>query len=68
MGWFYGFKLHLISNDEGELLACHLTPGNIDDREPVCLLSASWWVSSLVIEAIFLSPCTMSFWDKDLSC
>jgi len=25
MGWFYGFKLHLIVNDLGELLAVHLT-------------------------------------------
>jgi hypothetical protein len=35
MGWFYGFKLHLAVNDRGELLACCLTPGNIDDRTPV---------------------------------
>ena len=35
MGWFYGFKLHLVANDQGELLACQLTPGNIDDRQPV---------------------------------
>src|SRR5262249_13782842 len=35
MGWFYGFKLHLIVNDEGELLAFRLTPGNVDDRAPV---------------------------------
>jgi hypothetical protein len=35
MGWFYGFKLHLIGNDEGELLAGCLTPGHIDDRRPV---------------------------------
>ena len=35
MGWFYGFKLHLIVNDRGELLACQLTPGNVDDRQPV---------------------------------
>lgn len=35
MGWFYGFKLHLIVNDCGELLACQITPGNIDDRKPV---------------------------------
>jgi hypothetical protein len=33
-GWFYGFKLHFIVNDEGELLAFHFTPGNVDDREP----------------------------------
>jgi hypothetical protein len=26
MGWFYGFKLHLVVNDQGELLACQLTP------------------------------------------
>jgi len=35
MGWFYGFKLHLIVNDQGELLAFHFTPGNTDDREPL---------------------------------
>ena len=35
MGWFYGFKLHLAVNDRGELLACCLTPGNVDDRVPV---------------------------------
>lgn len=35
MGWFYGFKLHLVANDCGELLACQLTPGNLDDRKPV---------------------------------
>lgn len=35
MGWFFGFKLHLIVNDRGELLAVRLTPGNTDDRRPV---------------------------------
>ena len=35
MGWFYGFKLHLIVNDQGELPAVQHTPGNIDDRRPV---------------------------------
>ena len=38
MGWFYGFKLHLVINDCGELLACQITPGNIDDRQPVLAL------------------------------
>lgn len=33
--WFYGFKLHLVVNEAGELLACCLTPGNVDDRKPV---------------------------------
>mgnify|MGYP000011694123 CR=1 FL=1 len=35
VGWFYGFKLHLVVNDCGELLAIQLTPGNVDDRTPV---------------------------------
>lgn len=35
VGWFFGFKLHLIVNDRGELLSFVLTPGNTDDRKPV---------------------------------
>ena len=35
LGWFYGFKLHLIVNEVGEVLAFTLTPGNVDDRKPV---------------------------------
>lgn len=34
-GWKYGFKLHLIINERGELLAFKLTPANTDDRKPV---------------------------------
>jgi hypothetical protein len=37
MGWFYGFKLHLICNDKGELLSFCLTPANVDDRDPKTL-------------------------------
>lgn len=34
-GWFWGFKLHLICNHCGKLVACRITPGNVDDREPL---------------------------------
>ena len=30
-GWFYGFKLHLIINDVGEILSFLITPGNVAD-------------------------------------
>jgi hypothetical protein len=33
MGWFYGFKLHLVVNDKGELLNFCITPANTDDRD-----------------------------------
>lgn len=32
MGWFFGFKLHLIINDKGEILSFYLSKGNVDDR------------------------------------
>ena len=32
MGWFYGFKLHMIINHKGEIVAVKVTPGNVDDR------------------------------------
>lgn len=40
LGWCYGFKLHLLINDIGELLACRLTVANVDDRVPVPALVA----------------------------
>ena len=38
MGGFYGFKLHFIVNDAGELLSFLFTPANTDDRQPVMKL------------------------------
>jgi hypothetical protein len=41
LGWGYGFKLHLLINEVGELLACRLTVANVDDRIPVPALVAN---------------------------
>ena len=35
MGWFFGFKLHMIINDVGQIMAIKITKGNVDDRTPV---------------------------------
>ena len=60
--WFYGFKLHLVTNDCGELLALRLTPGNTDDRRPVPelvkglfgkLFGDKGYVSQPLFEALF---------------
>jgi Transposase DDE domain len=37
MGWFFGFKLHLVFNNDNEIVALKLTPGN--DTTPVPALS-----------------------------
>ena len=33
MGWFYGFKLHLVINDQGEILSYYLSKANVGDRK-----------------------------------
>ena len=33
MGWFYGFKLHIICNERGEIVNFQVTKGNVDDRQ-----------------------------------
>lgn len=43
MGWFHGFKLHIVINDKGEILSFCITQANVDgcwavskhDREPL---------------------------------
>ncbi len=35
MGYFFGFKLHIVINDKGELLNFVISPSNIDDRKPL---------------------------------
>lgn len=38
-GWFYGFKLHLVVNDQGELLRFQLTAGNVSDLSILPMLA-----------------------------
>jgi len=35
IGWFFGFKLHIVINDKGEILDFLFTQANVDDREPL---------------------------------
>ena len=35
MGWFFGFKLHMVINNKGEVMAIKVTAGNVDDRSPL---------------------------------
>lgn len=62
MGWFFGFKLHIVVSDTGELLAFKLTPANTDDRVPVVDLSEGLvgklfgdkgYISKIIFETLF---------------
>lgn len=35
MGWFYGFKLHLVTNEIGQIIDFVITTANVDDRDPL---------------------------------
>ena len=35
MRWIYGFKLHIVINDKGEILNFTITLVNVYDREPL---------------------------------
>lgn len=35
MGWFFGFKVHIIINNLGEIMNFTITAANVDDRKPV---------------------------------
>jgi hypothetical protein len=39
MGWFYGFKLHLVSNLKGRIIDKKLTTANVYDTKPALELS-----------------------------
>lgn len=43
VGWFYGFKLHLVINHLGEILGMRLTPGNTYERQPVPQMVKAMW-------------------------
>jgi hypothetical protein len=68
MGWFYGFKLHLVINESGELLACQITPGNVNDRQPVPTLCRRLF-GKLIADpvAIFRSLCLNNSWIPSVS-
>ena len=55
MGWFYGFKLHLLINEIGELLGFQVTPGNTDDRRPLWELSSEGMFGSLYGDRGYIS-------------
>ena len=66
MDWFYGFKLHLIINDMGEIIQWQLTPGNVDNRAPLKdseftekLFADRGYISQDLLEKLFVDDIHM---------
>ena len=65
MGWFFGFKLHIIVNDKGEIINFAFTEANVDDRQPLIsakLLKEIWgklfgdrgYISQTLFQTLFV--------------
>ncbi len=61
--WFYGFKLHLVVNDEGDLLNIHVTPGNTHDRQPVPELLQSLFGKVFADRSYISKPLTQELFE-----
>ncbi len=59
MGWFYGFKLHLIINDKGEILSFCLTSGNVDDRNEAVMDSLTKEIFGKLFEKLLKRDITL---------
>jgi hypothetical protein len=66
VGWFFGFKLHLVVNEEGELLAFCLTPGNTDDRTPLPQLVRTLWGKLFADRGYISQPLVEQLFEQDL--
>ena len=51
MGWFYGFKLHILIDEGGNILGVTITPGNVDERTQVKKLVGNIMNSLLIADA-----------------
>lgn len=66
MGWFYGFKLHLVVNERGEILAFYLTPGNVDDRQPIPHLTQDLFGKLFADKGYLSHKLFLALWERGL--
>ena len=66
MGWFFGFKLHVVMNHRGELMAVKITPGNADDRAPLADMVAGLEGKLLADKGYISQKLFAQLWDQGL--
>jgi transposase len=66
LGYFFGFKLHLLVNDQGELLSFFLSPGNVDDRKPVPTLVKRLWGKLFADKGYLSQPLFEQLFDQGI--
>jgi hypothetical protein len=62
--WFYGLRLPLVIDDQGELLGVKITAGNIDDRDLVPELAHSLFGKLLGDRGYISQPLFEQLWEQ----
>ena len=65
-GWFHGFKLHVVINHKGEVLAVRITPGNTDDRSVLDAMTAGLQGRILADKGYILRKLFAALWRRGL--
>lgn len=63
---FWVKSLHLIINEQGELLAFQITPGNTDDRVPVPILTQNLWGNIFGDKGYISKKLWSELWSKNI--
>lgn len=66
MGWFFGFKLHVVINHQGELVNVCLTKGNANDRQAVKQLCKNRIFGKLFADKGYLSQSLSEWLNKEM--
>ena len=66
MGWFFGFKLHIVINDAGEMVSVHISKGNKDDRVPLGILTKELVGTILADKGYISKEWFAKLWKKGL--
>lgn len=66
MGWFFGFKLHIVVNHRAEIMAVKITPGNVDDRKPVKAIVAGLKGKLYADKGYISKPLFEDLWQEGL--
>ena len=66
MGWFFGFKLHLIINHKGQITAFKMTDGRSDDRKPLEVTAAALEGKVFADKGYLSKSLLMRLWQRGL--
>ena len=66
MGWFFGFKLHIVINHKGEIVAVKITQGNVDDRSMLDAMTQGLQGKMLADKGYISQKLFRSLWNRGL--